>query len=279
MARSSHLDGWGWDSATLVKHCRELLAENARLKRDMQQMVSGLRSHLADLSSRIGPARRPEDIKAKLEEIYNAYNAWGDKSAEAERDKLLAFKSYTHARLDAAGVSADPDSPHKSEGCRIGGRLDEVFTERDRFREALTWAVGFIQCNLPRTSAEYPDMRNAQSLAAAHPVWTGEFQRAMWRAEIAEEESAKLRSIQAGGPDDIRACGWAVAAHNDYRLDGKPHTFWLFTQAGRAVKGEGRTDKEALNQVREQIGLPKSSESTDDTTSARDSGGTAGAGI
>jgi hypothetical protein len=44
----------------------------------------------------------------------------------AERDKLLAFKAYVHSRLDAAGVPVDPDSPHKADGCRIGGRLDIV---------------------------------------------------------------------------------------------------------------------------------------------------------
>lgn len=49
--------------------------------------------------------------------------------------------------------------------------------------------------------------------------------------------------------DDIRALGWSVAVHNDYRLNGEPHTFWLFTKDGRAVKGEGRTDAEALAQV------------------------------
>lgn len=67
---------------------RALLAENERLRRDMQQMVSGFRSHLADLIARIGPARRPEDIKAKLEEIWAGYQSWGDKSAEVERDLL-----------------------------------------------------------------------------------------------------------------------------------------------------------------------------------------------
>ncbi len=44
--------------------------------------------------------------------------------AKAERDKLQKFKDYVHGRLDAAGVPTDPDSPHKAEGCRIGGRLD-----------------------------------------------------------------------------------------------------------------------------------------------------------
>ena len=44
----------------------------------------------------------------------------------AERDKLQKFKDYVQARLDAMGVPADPDSPHKAEGCRVGGRLDWV---------------------------------------------------------------------------------------------------------------------------------------------------------
>ncbi|HEY1186933.1 MAG TPA: dATP/dGTP pyrophosphohydrolase domain-containing protein [Gemmata sp.] len=44
----------------------------------------------------------------------------------AQAPGLLAFKLYVHGRLDAAGVSVDPDGPHKAEGCRIGGRLDEA---------------------------------------------------------------------------------------------------------------------------------------------------------
>jgi hypothetical protein len=51
-------------------------------------------------------------------------------------------------------------------------------------------------------------------------------------------------------PDDLRAAGWAVAVHNDYRLDGEQHTFWLFTKDGRCIKGEGRTDAAALNAAR-----------------------------
>ena len=53
--------------------------------------------------------------------------------------------------------------------------------------------------------------------------------------------------------DDIRAKGWAVAVHNDYRLNGARRTFWLFTKDGRAVKGEGATDAEALREVRRAI--------------------------
>ncbi len=52
--------------------------------------------------------------------------------------------------------------------------------------------------------------------------------------------------------DDLRAKGWTVSSHNDYRLKGVPHTFWLLTHpSGRWLKGEGRTDAEALDQIRE----------------------------
>lgn len=75
-------------------------------------------------------------------------------------------------------------------------------------------------------------------------------------------------------PDDIREAGWVVAVHNDYRINGEPYTFWLFTKPltstdnvssalpeilrtseGTFVKGEGKTDKEALNEVRRKLGL------------------------
>lgn len=47
----------------------------------------------------------------------------------------------------------------------------------------------------------------------------------------------------------MRADGWAVAVHNDYRLDGDLYTFWLFTHAktGRFVKGEAATDERAVS--------------------------------
>lgn len=52
----------------------------------------------------------------------------------------------------------------------------------------------------------------------------------------------------------LREYGWSVAVHNDYRLDGKPMTFWLFTHpGGRWAKGEGATDAEALDAVFEMV--------------------------
>jgi hypothetical protein len=55
-------------------------------------------------------------------------------AAKEEIAKLAAFKAYVHKRLDDAGVPVDPDSPHKAEGCRIGGRLDHVFAEFERLK-------------------------------------------------------------------------------------------------------------------------------------------------
>lgn len=50
--------------------------------------------------------------------------------------------------------------------------------------------------------------------------------------------------------DKIRNEGWMVAVHNDYRLNGKNMTFWLFTNSdGRFVKGEGFTDLEVLEKI------------------------------
>ncbi len=54
-------------------------------------------------------------------------------------------------------------------------------------------------------------------------------------------------------PFDLRCLGWAVAVHNDYRLHGEHFTFWLLTKDDRCVKGEGKTDLEALDSIRETL--------------------------
>lgn len=57
---------------------------------------------------------------------------------------------------------------------------------------------------------------------------------------------------------DIRSSGWTVPVHNDYHQDGEFFTFWLFTHPdGMWVKGEGRSDREALGRVRHKIATGK----------------------
>jgi hypothetical protein len=69
-------------------------------------------------------------------------------------------------------------------------------------------------------------------------------------SEVREEE---LNHLRRSSPNDLRALGWTVAVHNDYRQDGQDYTFWLVTQGNLCFKGEGRTDSAALESIREQI--------------------------
>jgi hypothetical protein len=56
----------------------------------------------------------------------------------------------------------------------------------------------------------------------------------------------------------IRSRGWQVAVHNDYRMGGQDMTFWGFSRGDEWVRGEGKTDGEALHSVLEQIdGRPR----------------------
>lgn len=54
--------------------------------------------------------------------------------------------------------------------------------------------------------------------------------------------------------DDLRNAGLMVAVHNDYRITGEHFTFWLMVREdGMSFKGEGRTDADALDQIRAQV--------------------------
>lgn len=68
---------------------------------------------------------------------------------------------------------------------------------------------------------------------------------------------SKVVAMLDGGPstpDDLRAAGWSVAVHNDYKQNGQTYTFWLVTHPdGRYLKGEGTTDAEALGQIRARL--------------------------
>lgn len=64
-----------------------------------------------------------------------------------------------------------------------------------------------------------------------------------------------IELLRAASIDDLRAGGWTVAVHNDYRLAGEPRTFWLLTHPdGCYAKGEGADDAEAIAEVRAAIG-------------------------
>lgn len=98
---------------------------------------------------------------------------------------------------------------------------------------------------------------NESTRALFHRLWTKavgtpDYVKAEWRdLEAAMKAAEAPPAPGAASPDDLRALGLVVAVHNDYRLAGDRHTFWLFTHPdGWWVKGEGRTDAEALDQIR-----------------------------
>lgn len=54
----------------------------------------------------------------------------------------------------------------------------------------------------------------------------------------------------------LRDDGWSLAVHNDYVLDGRLRTFWLFTRrGGTSLKGEGAGDAQALREALSGCGL------------------------
>jgi hypothetical protein len=72
---------------------------------------------------------------ASMNEIERALLAWRDKcidiaraDLEAEVEKLQRFKDFAHGRLDEGGIPQDPPGEHRDAGCRIGQRLDLIFS-------------------------------------------------------------------------------------------------------------------------------------------------------
>lgn len=66
-------------------------------------------------------------------------------------------------------------------------RIKELEEEINRLREALSWTVGFIRCNLPKTSSQYEDMRNAEDLLKDNVLFHGEFNILSNKVELQSE--------------------------------------------------------------------------------------------
>ena len=129
-----------------------------------------------------------------------------------ERDQLRTENARLAADLAAARAERDA-AVAKWEDLKRHYTADtgDIERERDRMREALAWAVGFIRCNLPNTSAGYEDMRNAEDLVKGVSM-CGEFHRLSCRAEVAESQLAEARQAAADWRG-LLACGWEEAEH------------------------------------------------------------------
>jgi hypothetical protein len=95
-------------------------------------------------------ADAPEKIKhsptcALASPIGSGWLSPTEAAALRERaEKAERFKAYVHKRLDEAGVPVDPPSPHREQGCRIGGRLDYVLAEAAQKDEQLSHVLSAL---------------------------------------------------------------------------------------------------------------------------------------
>ena len=131
-----------------------------------------------------------EGVDALLDGVVSARTAGGQPIWLRERvEKMIALTHAAHRRTAALDKEVGAGTTAIRFEC---DRADRIADENRQLREALTWAVGFIRCNLPQTAADYPDMRNAEGvLAAAGPVVSGEFHEMAARADLAEFERDK----------------------------------------------------------------------------------------
>lgn len=112
--------------------------------------------------------------------------------------------------LNNADVERDSTLIRVLDGEQPDPELTRLQAENARLREALTWAVGFIQCQTPNTSRDYPDMRNAEALVAQAPLHTGEFQLMAARAEVAEVDAKRLREACRAALEEMEGSLTAV---------------------------------------------------------------------
>jgi hypothetical protein len=137
--------------------------------------------------------------------------------------------------------------------------------------QALMFGFGPRQAVLEVIAAElWLQSRDAFG-AAANLEWKDLSQGALRRDMIRGAEQIMEALGKLGGgvtADDLRAQGWMVAVHNDYRQDGELRTFWLVTRGEEAIKGEGPTDAAALGQIRARIAAKQA----DEIAAMRDAG-------
>ena len=125
--------------------------------------------------------------------------------------------------------------------CRIGNETAWMEDEITRLRASQAGGV-------PAGGKLVPVEPTPEMLANADVGgWPGfDALRAFWGAML--PASPPPPATDGDALTTLRAAGWMVAVHNDYRLAGRRMTFWLLTHAdGRWIKGEAGTDAEALS--------------------------------
>lgn len=113
------------------------------------------------------------------------------RAVEAERDKLAAFKAWTHSWLDAHGVPHDPDPEHTAQhGCCISGRMQFLLARAEKAERNLEALLRLNPAQvdelLERWDLTAPDIQRATVAAFAGRVVTAEAERDRLRAALEE---------------------------------------------------------------------------------------------
>lgn len=188
---------------------------------------------------------------------YFLENSTHDMQRDAIRGYAREYARLALASKEPAGAVADADTTTREQyrrmfnaACEALGSINEALKldPDDGGAEPILEAIQELQGqNAALTSAARETLARAED--GDSPTYLQSHEVAALKEALAAPGAA-IDAREQTEVDSLRAEGWAVAVHNDYKLQGVPYTFWLFTKGDRAVKGEGQSDAEALAQVR-----------------------------
>lgn len=113
--------------------------------------------------------------------------------AEAQREKLAAFKAFVHEFLDRNGVPTDPPGKMREEGCRVGQRLKYLADERDSAREAADAATQGVYSATMLEAAKV----SGTAMALRLQLTTAEADLREARARVAKLEAGLRTSLES----------------------------------------------------------------------------------
>ncbi|WP_418122296.1 hypothetical protein [Variovorax sp. 160MFSha2.1] len=219
-------------------------AELARAHDHYQAQIEALAAPSVPIASLTTPSKVPAGAVAD-QDIKDAFYDWCPYDGK-DRSELEIFSAGYRTALAAPGAAIDAGEQE--------GQYDVVGILRamaHNYRNGHHWDHLDREACL-RAVAEINALRSTVSMLSALASRPEAPAASAPAAEVAQP-------VMDGMPDDLRAAGWSIAVHNDYRMNGEAHTFWLLTKGDRAVKGEGRTDAEALTQIRAALASSPSS--------------------
>ncbi len=191
---------------------------------------------MVDVAEDVAPidgSRAPVDTRRSSFGFYapdGSYvntSGWGVAHSRDQHDRYLAAMQR-HQR---------EDEERREATIRLQGRMDD--------------ALDASEAHFATLSESGPEERRAEALAVLDGLRAV---RGVPARPLAPDPVLTALAEPTRLLGRLRAGGWTVGVHNDYRLGGVAHTFWLMTHPdGTFLKGEGATDAEALAKVMDQV--------------------------